>query len=87
MIILTLARVIQIVCTELEHRHLPADCNARVILSPGYMLPAITFVLAAFTSFSTGTSWGTMAILMPLIIPLAHHPSDRGRHGPNTPWT
>lgn len=32
-------------------------------------IPAITFVLAAAVSFSTGSSWGTMAILYPLIIP------------------
>ncbi len=33
-------------------------------------LPVAVFVLAALTSFSTGTSWGTMAILMPLVIPI-----------------
>lgn len=33
------------------------------------MVPAITFLLAALISFSTGTSWGTMAILYPLILP------------------
>ena len=37
---------------------------------PVALIPAIVFVLAAFTAFTTGTSWGTMAILMPLIIPL-----------------
>jgi Na+/H+ antiporter NhaC len=35
------------------------------------LIPAIAFVLAAITAFTTGTSWGTMAILMPLIIPLS----------------
>ena len=34
-------------------------------------LPALTFLLGALISFSTGTSWGTMAILMPLVIPVA----------------
>lgn len=34
-------------------------------------LPTITFVLAAVTSFATGTSWGTMAILIPLVLPLS----------------
>lgn len=34
-------------------------------------LPAATFVLGAVISFSTGTSWGTMAVLMPLVIPVA----------------
>ena len=35
-------------------------------------LPTLIFVLAAGISFSTGTSWGTMAILMPIAIPLAY---------------
>ncbi len=38
---------------------------------PVALVPAIVFVLAAVTAFSTGTSWGTMGILMPLAIPLA----------------
>lgn len=38
-------------------------------LSP-FMLPAIVFLLAGATAFATGTSWGVMAILMPLVIPL-----------------
>jgi Na+/H+ antiporter NhaC len=38
---------------------------------PVSLIPAIVFVLAALTAFTTGTSWGTMAILMPLIVPLA----------------
>lgn len=37
-------------------------------LSPVW-IPAITFILAAVISFSTGSSWGTMAILYPLILP------------------
>lgn len=35
------------------------------------LLPLITFVLAAIISFSTGSSWGTMAILYPLVLPSA----------------
>lgn len=38
---------------------------------PVEFIPAIAFILAAITAFTTGTSWGTMAILMPLVIPLA----------------
>lgn len=38
-------------------------------LHPG-LLPALVFVLAAFTAFATGSSWGTMAILVPLMLPL-----------------
>jgi Na+/H+ antiporter NhaC len=33
-------------------------------------MPAITFVLAAAVAFSTGSSWGTMAILYPIMLPL-----------------
>ena len=36
------------------------------------LLPLVVFVLAAAVSFATGTSWGTMAILMPLVYPLGH---------------
>ena len=38
---------------------------------PVFLLPAIIFILGAVTSFATGTSYGTMCILMPLAIPLA----------------
>jgi Na+/H+ antiporter NhaC len=31
-------------------------------------LPALTFVLCCLISFSTGTSWGTMAIMFPLAV-------------------
>ncbi|SHK37276.1 Na+/H+ antiporter NhaC family protein [Tepidibacter formicigenes] len=39
---------------------------------PKFLLPSIIFILAAIISFATGTSYGTMGILMPLTIPLAH---------------
>jgi Na+/H+ antiporter NhaC len=38
---------------------------------PLAILPGLVFVVAALTAFSTGTSWGTMAILFPVVIPLA----------------
>jgi Na+/H+ antiporter NhaC len=38
-------------------------------------LPVVTFALAALVAFATGTSWGTMGILLPAMIPLAHHMS------------
>jgi Na+/H+ antiporter NhaC len=34
------------------------------------ILPIAVFLLAAVTAFSTGTSWGTMSILMSVVIPL-----------------
>lgn len=39
---------------------------------PPFILPAIIFILGAIISFATGTSYGTMGILMPLTIPLAY---------------
>ncbi|RDY29671.1 Na+/H+ antiporter NhaC family protein [Romboutsia weinsteinii] len=38
---------------------------------PGFLIPAILFILGACVSFSTGSSWGTFAIMMPLAIPMA----------------
>jgi Na+/H+ antiporter NhaC len=38
---------------------------------PKFILPTLIFVLSAIISFATGTSYGTMSILMPLTIPLA----------------
>ncbi|MBR5504364.1 MAG: Na+/H+ antiporter NhaC family protein [Methanobrevibacter sp.] len=38
---------------------------------PVFILPTLIFVLGALISFATGTSYGTMSILMPLTIPLA----------------
>ena len=35
------------------------------------LLPAVTFVLAAAMAFATGTSWATMAIMLPLVVPLS----------------
>jgi len=39
---------------------------------PGSFLPLIVFVAAMLVAFTTGTSWGTMAILTPLSIPLGY---------------
>ncbi|WDP93290.1 MAG: Na+/H+ antiporter NhaC family protein [Desulfobacter sp.] len=39
---------------------------------PTFILPSIIFILGSFISFATGTSYGTMGILMPLAIPLAY---------------
>ena len=49
-------------------------------------LPTLVFLLAAFTAFSTGTSWGTMGIIMPLAIPLVGSMlSLNGPVDPNNP--
>ena len=40
--------------------------------TPQFILPTVIFILGSIISFSTGTSYGTMGILMPLTIPLAN---------------
>ena len=37
---------------------------------PLFLLPAVVFVTSGAMAFATGTSWTTMAILIPLVIPL-----------------
>ena len=41
------------------------------VLNP-VLLPTLTFIVAGVMAFATGTSWATMAVLMPLVIPLSH---------------
>ncbi len=42
---------------------------------PPVLYPAIVFILSAVVSFSTGSSWGTMAILYPLVLPATYQAS------------
>ena len=44
-------------------------------LNPAW-LPTLTFVVASATAFATGTSFGTMGILIPLVLPLSFGISD-----------
>lgn len=37
---------------------------------PVQTVPFLVFIIAAFTAFATGSSWGSMGILTPLVIPL-----------------
>ena len=39
-------------------------------LTPG-LLPMLTFLITGIVAFSTGTSWGTYAIMIPIAMPLA----------------
>ena len=39
---------------------------------PGWLCPTAVFVVAAAIAFATGTSFGTMGILMPIVFPLVH---------------
>ena len=52
------------------------------VVSPLWF-PLLVFVCASVTSFATGTSWGTMAILIPTAIPVAFS-LDNGVYGLTT---
>ena len=43
---------------------------AQARVNPGFV-PAILFVIACIMAFSTGTSWGTFAIMIPIVVPMA----------------
>lgn len=36
-----------------------------------YLLPVVVFMLSCLISFSTGTSWGTLAIMVPIVMPIS----------------
>jgi Na+/H+ antiporter NhaC len=40
------------------------------VLSP-ILLPALLFIMSGVMAFSTGTSWGTFAIMLPIGVPMA----------------
>jgi Na+/H+ antiporter NhaC len=69
-VILVLAWCIGMVCVELHTAGFLVHHLASV-LSPRF-LPMLVFLLAIGISFSTGTSWGTMSILTPIVIPLVY---------------
>lgn len=69
-IILTLAWSIKNVCDDMKTAEYIINLS-KGVLSP-QIVPFMVFLVAIFVSFATGTSWGTMGILMPLAVPLAH---------------
>ncbi|MEC9415403.1 MAG: Na+/H+ antiporter NhaC family protein [Pseudomonadota bacterium] len=68
MIVLILAWALSDISRELH----TADYLVSILADslPATMVPATVFVLSAITAFTTGTSWGTLGILMPLVVPL-----------------
>ena len=67
-LILTMAWSIALVTKDMHTAEFVSHLLVQWSLSP-MVVPMLTFVLAALIGFSTGTSWGTMAILYPLILP------------------
>ncbi len=68
-LILVLAWSIGRICSELHTAGYLVH-NLSEVLSVRF-LPMMVFLLAMGISFSTGTSWGTLSILTPIVIPLA----------------
>jgi len=69
-VILILAWSISDICSDLDTSgFLVATLSDHI---DPRIVPAIIFVLAALTAFATGTSWGTMGILIPLAVPTAY---------------
>lgn len=67
--ILLLAFAIGEVTTELKTGHYLAslaDNNLSI-----YLLAGVIFLLSSVTAFSTGTSWGTFSIMIPVAVPMA----------------
>lgn len=69
-LLMMLAFAISYVCNELGTGDYVAFVSKRW-LSPA-LLPAIIFTLSSFIAFSTGTSWGTFAIMIAIAMPMAH---------------
>lgn len=42
---------------------------AKSTLNPG-LIPVVVFIISCFIAFSTGTSWGTFAIMIPIAVPM-----------------
>ncbi|MCW8813803.1 MAG: Na+/H+ antiporter NhaC family protein [Chlorobium sp.] len=79
-LILTLAWSIGAVTNEMR----TADYIISLIsetIDPRF-LPVIVFVVCGLTSFATGTSWGTMAIMFPIVIPLSAAVTGMNHYSP-----
>lgn len=68
-ILMVLAFALGTLCKDLGTGQYVADV-AKGFISPA-LVPAIIFLTACFVAFSTGTSWGTFAIMIAIAVPLA----------------
>lgn len=67
-LILTLAWALAALTENIHTAEFISGSLIDLQISP-YLIPALAFILAALVAFSTGSSWGTMAILYPLMLP------------------
>ncbi len=68
-LLMLLAFAIGDACKELQTGIYVANAT-KEWLSPE-LLPAVIFVISSFIAFSTGTSWGTFAIMLAISVPMA----------------
>lgn len=68
-VFMTLAWSIGSVCEELDTAGYLVSLLGDSISAS--LIPVIVFVFACFTAFSTGSSWGTFAIMTPIVISLS----------------
>ncbi len=69
-LLMLLAFAIGDACKELETGVYIANVT-KGWLSPE-LLPAVVFIISSFIAFSTGTSWGTFAIMLAISIPMSN---------------
>ncbi len=68
-LLMVLAFAIGNLCNELGTGQYVADVSKKW-LSPN-LVPVIVFLVSCFIAFSTGTSWGTFAIMISIAVPMA----------------
>ena len=67
-LILTFAWTLKAMTDSLGAKEYVAGVIAGMSGALLYCLPAIIFLVAVFLAFSTGTSWGTFGILIPIVV-------------------
>ncbi|MFW5805278.1 MAG: Na+/H+ antiporter NhaC family protein [Bacteroidales bacterium] len=67
-LILTFAWALALITEDLHTADFISRMMDNLSVSP-YFIPAMSFLISSLIAFSTGSSWGTMAIMYPLILP------------------
>lgn len=78
LVVLVLAWSLAAICSKLHTADYLVGIASNSV-TPQW-LPALTFILSAATAFATGSSWGTMGILEPLVIPICHSLAQNAGH-------
>jgi Na+/H+ antiporter NhaC len=68
-LLLVLAFALGTVCSELKVGDYVSGLTS--IYLPNQIMPALVFITGCLMAFSSGSSWGTFAIMVPIIVPMA----------------